>query len=95
MCVAFNYIRENQRIVTGKGEEVAEKYAKEILRQWRLKAALHQTGAVFIELGDDFTYSLKEQTEKIYDNYKVCIRELVHYWRWWYQHLLNITIGSV
>ena len=42
-----------------------------ILEQWRLKAALHSTNAVFIELGNDFTYALKEDSHLMYDNYKV------------------------
>ena len=71
MCSAFNYLHQNQKIVRGEDEEVVVANSKEILRQWRLKAALHKTGAVFIELGDDFAYSLKDQTDKIYDNYKV------------------------
>ena len=44
-----------------------------ILEQWRLKAALHSTNAVFIELGNDFTYALKEDSHLMYDNYKVLI----------------------
>ncbi|KAL5257794.1 hypothetical protein ACHWQZ_G012658 [Mnemiopsis leidyi] len=50
-------------------ENVAERSLK-ILEQWRLKAALHSTNAVFIELGNDFTYALKEDSHLMYDNYK-------------------------
>ena len=71
VCKEFNYFHYHQKKVVGKSVAAATELAKEILTQWRLKAALHRTGAVFIELGDDFAYSLKEQTDGIYSNYKV------------------------
>eukprot|EP00116_Pleurobrachia_bachei_P007671 sb/3467933/ len=66
----FDYMRGNKKVVVGKERKVAEANTKELLRQWRLKAALHRTGAIFIELGDDFSYTMKEHTTKMYDNYK-------------------------
>lgn len=41
-----------------------------ILDQWRKKAALHSSNAVFIETGFDFSYIYKESLEVIYSNYK-------------------------
>lgn len=44
-----------------------------ILDQWRKKAALHSGNAVFIEMGNDFAFALKQQLIDMYENYKVRI----------------------
>ena len=42
-----------------------------ILDQWRKKAALHASNAVFIELGCDFSYRFTEHLKTVYSNYTV------------------------
>ena len=49
-----------------------------IIEQWRKKAALHAVPVIFVELGDDFAYGLKEDIEDTYANYKVCT---IIFWR--------------
>ncbi|XP_063673739.1 alpha-mannosidase 2x-like [Bolinopsis microptera] len=80
VCCMFNFMdmrnggfrecfKSGSLLVPTTEENVVERSLK-ILEQWRLKAALHSTNAVFIELGNDFTYSLKEDAHLMYDNYK-------------------------
>ena len=68
ICEKFTFYKgkaKNVKVLDSNVEELS----KLILDQWRKKAVLHQTDTIFIELGDDFTYTEKEYISDIYDNY--------------------------
>ena len=68
VCAKFTFNRR-----TGLEANVKESNVKElselILDQWRKKAALHQTGTIFVEIGEDFAYVKQEALSDIYDKY--------------------------
>ncbi|XP_063675367.1 alpha-mannosidase 2x-like [Bolinopsis microptera] len=81
VCVQYDYskmdfLTERPPIVFITPENVKERSLL-ILDQWRKKAALHASNAVFIELGCDFSYRFINHLETVYSNYTM-IREYIN-----------------
>ncbi|CEF69960.1 Alpha-mannosidase 2x [Strongyloides ratti] len=77
VCSMFDFNQyTNALYYKNGGKEVIEQDAKNIADQFRKKSLLFRGPNIFVPLGADFTFKLREEWESVYENYKIIIEKI-------------------